>query len=174
MGLGKCTEWPFHDLDWHWLAQMCLSAQLSKNHSSDHYKTWQLCCRSHGYYLNRYWGSCVRNLNFGKFSLKIRMCFFKVKHYFGHISGMVGPIDVKQKGSASDGYWAQYVILTFILTHDLDLVCFKVKFRNSSFSGIVGLMDVKWKLSKYDNGPCPLTTPMTLTLELKFQGQSLK
>ena len=89
MGLGKCTEWPFHDLDWHWLAQMCLSAQLSKNHSSDHYKTWQLCCHSHGYYLNRYWGSCDRNFYFGKFSLKIRMCFFKVKHYFGHISGML-------------------------------------------------------------------------------------
>ena len=29
------------------------------------------------------------------------MCFFKVKYYFAHISGMVGPIDVKQKGSAS-------------------------------------------------------------------------
>ena len=26
--------------------------------------------------------------------------FFTVKHYFGHISGMVGPIDVKRKGSA--------------------------------------------------------------------------
>ena len=73
------------------------------------------------------------------------MCFFKVKHYFGHISGMVGPIDVKQKGSTSVGYWVQYVVLTFDLTHDLDLGCFKVKFRNSSISGIVGLIDVKWK-----------------------------
>ena len=82
---------------------------------------------SHGYYLIRF-----------------RMCFFKVKHYFGHISGMVGPIDVKRKGLASVGYWAQYVTLTFDLTHDLDLGCFKVKFRNSSFSGIVGLIDVKW------------------------------
>ena len=73
------------------------------------------------------------------------MCFFKVKHYFGHISGMVGPIDVKRKGSASVGYWVQYVTLTFGLTHDLDLGCFKVKYRNSPISGIVGLIDVKWK-----------------------------
>ena len=50
------------------------------------------------------------------------------------ISGMVDPIDVKRKGSASVGYWAQYVTLTFDLTHDLDLGCFKVKFQNSSFS----------------------------------------
>ena len=55
------------------------------------------------------------------------MCFFKIKHYFGHISGMVGPIDVKRK---SVGYWAQYVTLTFDLTHDLNLGCFKFKFRS--------------------------------------------
>ena len=82
------------------------------------------------------------------FLLKFRMCFFKVKHYFGHISGMVGPIDVKRKGNASVGYWTQYVTLTFDPTHDLDLGYFKVKFRNSSFSGIVGLIDVKWKRSE--------------------------
>ena len=60
------------------------------------------------------------------------MCFFKVKHYFGHISGMVSPIDVKWKGSALVGYWVQYMTLTFGLTHDLDLGCFNVKFQNSS------------------------------------------
>ena len=73
------------------------------------------------------------------------MCFFKVKHYFGHISGMVGPIDVKRKGSASIGYRVHYVTLTFDLTHDLDHGCFKIKFRSSSISGIVCLSDVKWK-----------------------------
>ena len=73
------------------------------------------------------------------------MCFFKAKHYFGHILGMVGPIDVKLKGNASVGYWVQFVTLTFDLTHDFDLGCFKVKFRNSSISGIVGLIDVKFK-----------------------------
>ena len=71
------------------------------------------------------------------------MCFFKVKHYFGHISGMVGPIHVKRKGSELVGYWVQYVTLSFDLTHDLDLGCFKVTFQNSSISGIVGLIDVK-------------------------------
>ena len=89
----------------------------------------------------------LKTVILANFLKKFRMCFFKVKHYFGHISGMVGPIDVKRKGSASVGYWAQYVTLTFDLTHDLDR--FKVKFRNSSFSGIVGLTDVKWKQSEF-------------------------
>ena len=73
------------------------------------------------------------------------MCFFKVKHYIGHISVMAGPIDVKRKGSALVRYWVWYVPLTFGLSHDLDLGCFRVKFRNSCISGIVGLIDVKWK-----------------------------
>ena len=90
----------------------------------------------------------VITLKTANFLLKFWMCFFKVKHYFGHISGMVGPIDVKRKGSALVGYWVQYVTLTFDLTRDLDLVCFKVKFRNISISGIVGLIDVKWKGSE--------------------------
>ena len=40
---------------------------------------------------------------------KCRPFCLKVKHYFGHILGMVGPIDVKQKGSVLVGYWVQYV-----------------------------------------------------------------
>ena len=74
--------------------------------------------------------------------------FFMVKHYFGHISGMVGPIDVKHKGNESVGYWVWYVTLTIDLIHVLDLGCFKVKFQNSCISGIVGLIDVKWKGSE--------------------------
>ena len=31
---------------------------------------------------------------------------------------MIGPIDVKRKGGASIGYWVNYVVLTFDLTHD--------------------------------------------------------
>ena len=76
------------------------------------------------------------------------MCFFKVKYYFSHISGMVGPIDVKWKGCVLVGHWVWYVTLTFDLTHDRDLGCFKVKFQNSCISGIVGLIDVKWKGSE--------------------------
>ena len=95
------------------------------------------------------------------------MCFFKVKHYFGHISGMFGPIDVKRIGSALVGYWVQYVTLTFDLTHDLDLGCFKVKFRNSSLSRIVGLIDVKWKGSEliWYWADC-MTLPFDHTLQL--------
>ena len=55
------------------------------------------------------------------FLQNFRMCFFKVKQYFGHISRMVGPIDVKQKGCALIGYWVQYVTFTFDLNHNLDL-----------------------------------------------------
>ena len=90
----------------------------------------------------------LKTVIFANLLIKFRMCFFKVKHYFGHISGMVGPIDVKRKGSALVGYWVQYVTLTFDLPHDLDLGCFKVKFRNSSICRIVGLIDVKWKGSE--------------------------
>ena len=50
------------------------------------------------------------------------MCFFKVKNSIGHVSGMVGPIDVKRKGGALVGYWVNYVTLTFHLTYDLDLL----------------------------------------------------
>ena len=113
------------------------------------------------------------------FLLKIRVCFFKVKHYFGHISGMVGLIEVKRKGNASVGYWVQCVTFTFDLTHDLDLGCSRSNFEIAlSQELLVWLMWNENEVSYYDTGlivwPCPLTTPMTLTLELKFQGQSLK
>ena len=61
------------------------------------------------------------------------MCFFKVKHSIGHISGMVGPIDVKRKGGALVGYWVNYVTFTFDLTHDLDLVVSRSKFEIDLF-----------------------------------------
>ena len=70
-------------------------------------------------------GILVKYFYFAKF----RMGFFKVKHSIGHITGMVGSIDVEQKGGALVGYWVNYVTLTFDLTHDLDLWFFKVKFQ---------------------------------------------
>ena len=60
---------------------------------------------------------------------------------------MVGPIDVKRTGSASVGYWAQYVTFTFDLTHDLDLT-FMYTTTNSTrdkqvhTKGIIALFDV--------------------------------
>ena len=56
--------------------------------------------------------------------------------------------DLCEKVSALVGYWVWYVMLTFDLTHNLDLGCFKGKFWNSCISGIVGLIDVKWKGSE--------------------------
>ena len=185
MGLWKCTQWPPNDLDprswlWHWLAKKCFSARLSENCLMDRYKTLHFLCPSLGHYLIRFWIIFGGNLYFGKFSLKnLYVGFFKVKHYFGHISGMVGPIDVKRNGNASVGYWVQYVTVTFDLTHDLDLGCFKVKFEIAlSQELLVWLMWNENEISWYDTGPnlwlCPLTTHMTLTLEMKVQGQSFK
>ena len=87
MGLGKCTGWPFHDLEprsqqWRRLAKICLSARLSENHSLNHYKTCQLCCPSHGHYLIRFWRNSVENCYFGKFSLKIWDVFFQGQTLF--------------------------------------------------------------------------------------------
>ena len=50
---------------------------------------------------------------------------------------MVGPIDVKQKESASVRYWVNYVTLTFDLTHDLDLGLFKAKFKLAVFQELL-------------------------------------
>ena len=47
--------------------------------------------------------------------------FFKVKFRNSCISGIVGLIDVKWKGSELIRYWADYVTLPFDHTHDLDL-----------------------------------------------------
>ena len=78
------------------------------------------------------------------FLRKFRMCFFKVKHSVGHISGMVGPIDVKRKGGALVGYWVNYVTLTFHLTYDLDLLVSRSKFEMALFE-VWGLIDMEWK-----------------------------
>ena len=130
MGLGKCTGWPFCDLDprsrlWHWLEKFaCLRDKVRTTHP---------ITTKHGSFIALV--LVITWLDFGEVLLetvilailfyKFWMCFFKVKHYFGHISGMVGPIDVKRKGSALVGYWVQCVTLPFDLTHDLDLGCFK-------------------------------------------------
>ena len=71
--------WPWHQRSWLWhrLAKISLSARLSENHSSDHCKTWQLYCPSHGSYLIRFWRSAVENFYFGKLSLKNLDVFFQ-------------------------------------------------------------------------------------------------
>ena len=65
-------------------------------------------------------GMLEETLILANFIWKFRMCVFKVKHSFGHIRGMVGPIDMIRKGDASIGYWVNKMTLTFDLNHDLD------------------------------------------------------
>ena len=76
------------------------------------------------------------------------MCFFNVKNYFGHISGMVVRLMWNEKEVHRLDTGCNMWPWPFCLTHDLDLGYFKVKFRNSYISGIVGLIDVKWKGSE--------------------------
>ena len=137
IGLGKRTGWPFGDLDprsrlWHWQRFACLQ---------DKVKTTQPITTKLGSYIPLV--MLITWLNFGgilleilflpNFLRKFLMCFFKVKHCIGHISGMVGPIDMKRKGGALVGYWVNYVTLTFDLTHDLDLVVSRSKFEIALF-----------------------------------------
>ena len=94
-------------------------------------------------------GILLETLFFAKFFWNVRMCFFKVKHSIGHISGMVGPIDVKRKGGASVGYWVSYVTLTFDPTRDLGLVISMSKFEIALFEEWEGWLtwnerDVSW------------------------------
>ena len=120
----------------------------------------------HAYYLIWFWWNFVGTF-FGFFGF-----FFKVKHSIGHISEMVGPIDVKRIGGASVGYWVNYVTSTF--DHLTTLMTLTFDFSRSNFKKKLYLrncylIDVKQKeANQLDTGPtawfCPLTTPMTLTL----------
>ena len=80
-------------------------------------------------------GILLETLFLSNFLLKFLMCFFKVKHTIGHISRMVGSIDVKRKGGASVRSWVNYVTLTFDPTHDLDLVVSRSKFEIALWGG---------------------------------------
>ena len=64
-------------------------------------------------------------------------CVFSRSNTLRHISGMIGPINVKRKGGASVGYWANYVTLTFDLTHDIDLVVSRSNFEIALFEELV-------------------------------------
>ena len=135
IGLGKCTAWPFHDLDprscmWHWLTKICLYAQLSEDHSSNLQNLVATSpTGSHADYL-KFWRNYVINSFCGNSFSKFQMYFFKVKLSINHISGMVGPTDMKQKGSGSVGYWINWLTLTFDIPPWPWI--FKVTFWNSS------------------------------------------
>ena len=93
------------------------------------------------------------------------MFFFKVKHSTGHVSGMVGQIDMKRKWCASVGYWVNSVTLTFDLYHDLDLWFSIVKFQNSCTSGfVIWLMWNRKKANLLETVLTVWTTPHDLDL----------
>ena len=182
MGLGKCTGWPFHDLDprlrlWHPLAKICLSARYSENHSSDHYKTLQFYCPSHGYYLIRCWRSSVGNFYFGKFLFLISDVFFSRSNTILVVSQewlvrlMWNEKEVHRLDTGHN-MWPWPLTSLMILTLDVSRSNFEIAFSQEL---LVWLMWNENEVSWYDTGPivwpCPLTTPMTLTLELNFQGR---
>ena len=104
-------------------------------------------------------------LHFGEFFFFLRFLkrnsdvFFKAKHFIGHTSGVIGPIDMERTGSASVGYWVYYVATTF----DLDFGSIKFQFRNSQES-LAWLMWNEEEVNQLDTvqtrWPGPLTTPM--------------
>ena len=74
--------------------------------------------------------------------------FFKILEFFsmpntlciGNMSGIVGLIDAKRKGSASNGYWENYLNLTSLMTMTLD--CSRSNFEIIT-SVTVSLIDMK-------------------------------
>ena len=121
IGLGKCIGWPFLDLDpwsplWHWLRKKCLSSLASEKHSSIHCKTWQLYPLIMLITWLDFGSNSAGNVFLANFLLKIRMCFFKVKHsstmQYNRTKGAYGQgnrlrwVDVYVNGAISRG-WLQ-------------------------------------------------------------------
>ena len=117
----------------------------------------------HVYHLVKFWRNYVENffLNVG--------CDFSRSNTIDHILGMVGQIDMKQKGSILVGYFVNYVTLTFSLTHDPDLGFFKVKFWNSCMLMWTEANRLDTRLNIW---PFPLTIPMTLAMNWGLWGFS--
>ena len=63
----------------------------------------------------------------------------------GSASGIVGLIDLEWKGSELIWFWSDCMTLPFHHTHDLDLGSFKVRVWNSFISGMGRLIDMERK-----------------------------
>ena len=81
-------------------------------------------------------------LNFGgilsetflpNFYLKFQIVFSPIEHSICHILGIVGPVDVKQKGNELTGCYADWG------TFDLEFS------RKNCISGMGGLIVMEWK-----------------------------
>ena len=111
--------WPWPKSQRHWLTKNAWAAKWEPLiHSSNNV-----------YHLITYWRNSVGTFSGIFFKIADVFFFFKVKHSTCHILGMVGPIDMKRKGTASVRYWVNYV--TFDLPNDLDLEFVKGKGWNS-------------------------------------------
>ena len=99
----------------------------------------------HANYPNRYWRNSDGNFLFWQIFFKKFGCvFFKVKLSFGHISGIVGLIDVKWKGSELMRYWP--TLWRCLWPHPWPWPSsFKVKVWNSLISGTGWQFDMEWK-----------------------------
>ena len=147
---------------------------IKENRSSDHCKTWQLYCSSHGYYLSKFWGSSVGNVNFGKFTFFSRSNTILAISREWFVRLMWNEREVHRLDA---GYYMWPWPLTLLMNLTLDVSRSNLEIALSQ-KLLVWLMWNENEVSWYDTRPivwpCPLTTPMTLTLELKFQGQILK
>ena len=181
MGLRKCNGWPFRDLDprswlWHRLAKICLSVRTTHRITSKHSSFIALV-------MVITWS----DVGEGLLNTFILTNFFK---NFGCVfsrSNTILAISqewlVRLMWNEKEVHWLDTGHnmwpwpLTSLMTLTLDVS--RSNFEIALSHGISGLIDVKWKRSELiwywaNCMTCPLTTPMTLTLELKFQGKSLK
>ena len=105
MDLGKCTGWPFHDLD-------------PRSWLRDKVRIWQNMKRK-GSASVAYWVGYV-TLTFD-LTHDLDLGCFKVKFRNSCTSRIVGLIELKWKGSELIWFWAYCMTLPFDHTHDLDL-----------------------------------------------------
>ena len=99
---GKYTGWPFHDLHprsrlWHRLAKnSCLHNKVRTTYPITTQRASLIAL-----VIIIAWSDfedvLLEAVISSNFLLKFQMCFYMVEYYYGHISGMVGVIDVKRK-----------------------------------------------------------------------------
>ena len=119
IGLGKCTGWPFCYLDpwlWHWITKKMIVCMIKSENT--HQITIKL-----GTYIPLV--ILITWLDFGRIVNWVGNFSGGGGHFLGfffpnfgcvfqshtlYISGMVGLIDMNQKGNALVGYWVNYVL----------------------------------------------------------------
>ena len=152
MVLGKCTGWPFYDLDprsvlWHRLAKICCLR--------DKLKTTRRIITKHSSVIALV--VVITWLDFGEVLWETLILANCLKKFWCVFQGQTLFWSYLRNGWSD---WCETIrkCISWMLGTicDLDLWphswpwpwMFQVKFRNSPISGIVGLNDVKWKRSE--------------------------